>query len=128
MKKTTKNWLRLADKDLKSAEMLMKNNYVANVTAFLLHQCSEKTLKAVLEENEIEIPRVHDLKKLFKLAEKFVKFSIDEEILLLLNQVYIDSGYPFEIGLLPNGVESNQEIEIFYNFSCDLNNQINSQI
>ena len=60
------------------------------------------------------------------LKDKIEEFiSIDEEdILEDLNQLYIDSRYPGELGLLPSGKPSMKKAKVFYEFAQNLFNKV----
>ena len=56
--------------------------------------------------------RLHDLIRL----QLFAEIPLTEEVLILLglnNEVNIDSRYPGDLGLLPNGKPTKNEIETF---------------
>ena len=96
MKSATENWLKIAAKDLKIAEVSLKANEPLGVV-FHLHASVEKTLKAIYEEIKGNPPKIHSLKKLaidccdLELQEKEQKF------LDLLDKAFIDSRYPDDI-------------------------------
>ena len=109
MKEATKNWLKIAVKDLKLAEASLTIEEPLGVI-FHLHAAVEKTLKAIYEENNGNPPYIHDLKKLAvetvqdKLKEK------DFKLLNLIDKAFIDSRYPKNI----------EEFEYEYNIkSCN---------
>ena len=108
MKDSTKNWLNFAKTDLDAAEELLKNENFTNIVSFLSQQSIEKTLKAVLEENNIKIPRTHKIQILYTmLPEDLIELlRLEKEIIYLIDSVYIDSRYPSDIGLLPEGIPS----------------------
>ena len=60
-----KHWIDFADRDLEAAKSLLENEYLANVVLFHCQQCIEKCLKAILEENNIEVPKIHSVVRLF---------------------------------------------------------------
>ena len=59
--KSGRHWLAFADRDLEAAKALIENEYLANVVLFHRQQCIEKCFKAVLEENEMHVPKVHSV-------------------------------------------------------------------
>lgn len=113
MKKSTKAWIDFAHKDLEAAKHLVDNEYVSNVVLFHSQQCIEKCLKALLEENNMPVPRIHSTIKLHSLImEKAeIPLSIDEDALDLVDSVYIDTRYPSSLGLLPSGLPTRDDAQ-----------------
>ena len=107
MKKQVREWLSFAEVDLLTARKLLDDEHLARSTAFHCHQAVEKALKAVIEDCGVRIPKIHDLKKLMSVVEeKEIRLQIDSEELDPLNSVYIDTRYPTDQGLVPNGMPS----------------------
>ena len=106
-----KHWIDFADRDLEAAKSLLENEYLANVVLFHCQQCIEKCLKAILEENNIEVPKIHSVVRLFGILTENIEleFKIDEDALNLVDDIYIDTRYPSGIGLLPSGFPSKDE-------------------
>lgn len=112
MKQTTKNWITLAEDDLLAAKTLAGEDRLTNLVSFHCQQCLEKCFKAIIEEKEKPSIKSHDLLRLQLNAG--VKLSEPETIMLgIINEVYIDSRYPGELGLLPNGKPTLSEAEAF---------------
>lgn len=111
MKDGTKSWMAFADRDLQAAKILIENEYVANAVLFHCQQCIEKCLKAILEEHEIQVPKVHSVVRLFGIITENIelKLKIDEDALNLVDDIYIDTRYPTGLGLLPSGFPSKEE-------------------
>lgn len=89
-------WYDLARDDEKSARILAREGAPADIAAYHFHQSAEKTLKGIIAENSGEIPRVHDLDRLFKVAER-LGFAFGEEdfdSLSLIQSYYSDLRYP----------------------------------
>ena len=116
MRAFTKEWLKASRDDLLTIEEIIDNPHLTHIVAFHAQQCVEKAMKAIIEENEIDIPKIH---KLLKLYEK-VSFSLDdldEEIMFVLDGLYIESRYPGDMGLLPHGKPSIDDAKEFYAFA-----------
>lgn len=112
MKPATKEWITFAEEDLLAAKRLSGDPRLTNIAAFHCQQCLEKCFKAVLEEVELPVIKSHDLIKLRSLSE--IPMTIDEiRILRVLNEVYIDSRYPGDLGLLPDGKPAISEVDVF---------------
>jgi len=106
MKATTVQWLDFAKTDLRSCENNLNDDYVTNIVAFHSQQAVEKAFKALLEEKEIPVPRVHNLTRLHSLVELFLIEPIELFELDALDSVYTSSRYPGDIGLLATGKPS----------------------
>ncbi len=103
MKFITKEWLKSSESDLDTIEEIIDNETLTHIVAFHCQQCIEKTFKAVIEEYQLTEKRMHDLITLKNIVSTVSNFDFDEDILDLLNKLYIDSRYPGELGLLPDG-------------------------
>ena len=122
-------WLKLAEEDLRSAEVLLQAE-LFNMVCFHSQQCVEKSLKALLARLDKPIPRIHDLIKLHQVTEEAFGSRIDlnKEGLILLNDVYSDSRYPKDIGLLPGGQPDNAYAQKAYDFAAELFHSLNRVI
>lgn len=122
MKDGTKSWIAFADRDLEAAKSLLKNEYVANIVLFHCQQCIEKCLKAILEEHEIQVPKIHSVVRLFGLITENIElgYTIDENALNLLDDIYIDTRYPSGLGLLPTGFPSKEEASKILKIAKDI--------
>ncbi len=80
-------------------------------------------MKAILEENEKYIPKVHKLLTLYNLVSLDLN-DLDEDILSSLDRLYIESRYPGDMGLLPNGKPSIEDSIVFYNFAKNVYNKV----
>jgi len=115
MKQITKDWLTSAEDDLLSARTLAIEERLTNVASFHCQQCIEKCFKAVIEERNKPSIKSHDLLRLQLTTN--IQLSENEMILLsIINEVYIDSRYPGDFGLLPHGKPTISEIEKFITF------------
>jgi len=118
MKKQAKEWMKFAKSDLQATMAIITEENLSTVAAFHTQQCIEKSLKALLELNNKKIPRTHDLIKLLKKIEEEkinIDMKISEEVLDQINQVYIDTRYPADFGLLPEGKPSISKVKEFLN-------------
>jgi HEPN domain-containing protein len=112
MKKTTENWLKIAEKDLKFAKLCLDAAEPLGVITHL-HASVEKILKAICEENIGLPPKTHSLKKL---ALDICKLNLEKkqiQLISLLDEAFMDSRYPEDITLFEE--EFNIEVckEIF---------------
>lgn len=96
-------WLAKAQEDLLAVEKLSGDEALTNVAAFHAQQCVEKCLQAVFEAADKKVPRTHDLVRLNGLVQQGCHFEWDEDILHELSTVYLESRYPSDFGMLPQG-------------------------
>jgi HEPN domain-containing protein len=99
------DWLRIAESDVTSAEVLHDARQELNAI-FFLQQAVEKTLKAVLiKRTSLMPPRIHNLPELAGRCE--LKLAREQERLLKdLTVSYIDSRYPEQWGSAPPEISS----------------------
>jgi len=90
MKEEVKEWMKQAEKDLRTAKHNIKSkDYYA--ACFWCQQSTEKGFKALLIKNTESFPKIHDLKRLAELNKA------PEEIIELstkINPSYIAARYP----------------------------------
>ena len=119
-RKIANEWLKAAKDDLEVIEEIIDNPNLTHMVAFHAQQAIEKSFKALLEEYKIQTPKIHSLKKLLGLL-KDNDINIDNifnnDILLLLDELYIEARYPGELGLLPHGKPTINEAKKFYDFA-----------
>ena len=108
-----KEWLIFSLKNLQTAELLWKANHYEDIIGVELQQALEKMLKAIFASNNVQIPKVHDLLKLYYTIEDAVDLS-DEEIVLLriATDYYKEDRYPNSNYALP----PREEIETILDF------------
>lgn len=110
VKQLIDEWLNYADKDLKTAELLLKDSELTNNVAFHCHQCIEKSFKALIIMKVNEIPKIHNLIKLYGTVRNFLKIDINMETFTMINETYTDARYPSDLGLLPDGLPSYEDV------------------
>jgi HEPN domain-containing protein len=129
MKKQAEDWVLLADKDLQAAEIIFNNEYpLTNIIAFHCQQAIEKYLKAFIIERDGPLIRTHDLIKLNGIVSEIEKLCIDEDKLIVLNEVYIDSRYPGDLGLMPDGMPTNEQAKEFIKYANEIKKIINGRL
>ena len=114
-------WLKYAFDDLQSAEVLLKEG-IYNMVCFHSQQAIEKLFKSFIATYYQEIPRIHNLIRLHQVCEDLhgSQLNLDEEGLIFLNDVYIDSRYPADFGILPSGQPDKEEAQKAYNYAKDM--------
>jgi HEPN domain-containing protein len=106
MKKITNDWLLSAESDLLLIQEIATVENLTHLSAFHSQQSIEKSFKALIEEFDMGFIKAHSLEMLYNLVKDKIDVQIDTELLIILDQLYIDSRYPGEMGLLPNGKPS----------------------
>jgi HEPN domain-containing protein len=117
MKDTTKQWLFLAEKDMSAAETLIEDKHLTNIVAFHSQQVIEKVLKACLEEKGKDVPKIHNLERLYFLSGGDELFEFDLQMLREIDRVYINSRYPAEVGLMPYGNTTDDDARRFSGYA-----------
>lgn len=120
MREITKKWLEAASLDLESITMIIENDRLTRPVAFHAQQTIEKSLKAIIEENGDRVPKVHSLSMLFALCADYIDIKVDEDIIIALDSLYIESRYPGEFGLLPEGNPTGRQSRMFYNYALEV--------
>jgi len=117
MKTTTLHWLEFAKVDLLTCEKLLDDVFLTNVVAFHTQQVVEKCFKAIFEDKGLNLPRIHDLTRLYnKLADE-ISYEIDLTLLQELDTLYTSSRYPGDIGLMPDGKPTTELANQLYEFA-----------
>jgi len=115
MRPFAKEWLKAATDDIMIIEQIIRIEHLTHMVAFHSQQAVEKTLKALIEEYEIDIPKIRKLIKLNTILKEEINIQ-EIEILEKLDELYLDSRYPGDMGLLPNGKPTIEEAKEFYCF------------
>jgi HEPN domain-containing protein len=106
-------WLELAGRNLKTAELLYQQNHFSDIIAIEIHQTIEKTFKAVLAYKGVRIPKTHDLLLLSESCNEEMDVSealIDD--LLMINDYYESQRYPGPRYSLPDKAEIEQNLSV----------------
>ena len=117
MKKTTKEWLNSAESDLLLIKEISLNKNLTHLSAFHAQQAIEKSFKAVIEEFDLGFVKTHSLETLYNIVKEIILLKGDTDMLIILDQLYIDARYPGEMGLLPDGKPSISEGKEFLNLA-----------
>ena len=85
MKKLTREWIHKAEDDLIVAEREYKHKRpIYDAVCFHSQQCVEKYMKAVLQENDVEFEKTHDLDVLLESCKTFIP-ELEHYKLAILN-------------------------------------------
>ncbi len=99
MKKIYLEWIEKAEGDYNSALRELRARKEPNYDAACFHaqQCVEKYLKAVLQKQNIYIPKTHDLNNLLSLLNKIMPaLELYRNDLKLLTSYAVEIRYPGE--------------------------------
>lgn len=99
MKPTTAEWVAKAEADFLTAGRELRARKSPNYDAVCFHaqQCAEKYLKAVLQENEKHIPKIHNLIELMLLCEVIdSNFEMMRPDLVTMERFSVRTRYPGE--------------------------------
>jgi len=108
MKDAVKEWLKQAEDERNMAAYLLQGGYFKGA-CYHAQQSAEKTLKALLLNKGWELEKIHSIERLVSIAETYkISAALTEEEVIFLDSIY-RGRYPFEAGLLPVGVPSEQE-------------------
>jgi HEPN domain-containing protein len=107
--------MEFAKRDLEAAKKLKETAYLSNISLFHSQQAVEKILKALMEESDISVPKIHSVTELYKKVHHLVE--LDTSILDTLDNIYIETRYPVDMGLLPSGLPTQQDAEEIYNMA-----------
>jgi len=104
-------WFDYALDDFKAIAALM-NEGVYRLACFHAQQFVEKVFKGLLFQQGTAPPRTHDLGFLYqKLSQLSPILNIDMADLDFLSEVYVESRYPPDIGLLPHGEPTKEDAQ-----------------
>ena len=87
---------------------------------------AEEWLNAANDDLKVilKIPRIHNLIKLKEMTEKYIKFETDKISLEQVNEIYTDTRYPSDVGLVPTGRPSIELANKFYVFALRIKKEI----
>ena len=128
MKTSTRQWLDFAKADLLNCERILDDDFLTAIVAFHSQQAVEKCFKALIEEKDLTIPRIHSLIRLHNVIEGFLDQPINPHELLAFDSVYINSRYPSDIGLIPTGKPTLQDAKEFYESAKQIFDEISKLV
>ena len=66
---------------------------------------------------------------LYGIIKEIIDLDIDEDLLSIVNDIYLESRYPGEIGLLDNGsMPTIEQANLFFNFAKQIQTKINGKL
>jgi len=120
MKKATNDWFLSAESDLLLIQKIASDENLTHLAAFHSQQSVEKSFKAIIEEFDLGYIKTHSLETLYNKVKGRIKLNIDTEMLVVLDQLYIDSRYPGAFGLMPDGKPSVLEGKEFFRLALEI--------
>jgi HEPN domain-containing protein len=120
MKEISREWLSKAKDDLDVIEEIKNKKHLTNMIAFHAQQAIEKSLKAIIDEFDLGFVKIHQIERLLEIVKEHVEAKIDYKIVQMLDSLYIESRYPVNIGLLPNGKPTEEDAKIFFEFAISI--------
>ena len=129
MKKQVEAWIGFAEKDILTVSEIIKNPDLTNVVTFHCQQAIEKYFKAFILENEKSILKSHNLLALYGIIKEIIDLELDEDLLSTVNDIYLESRYPGEIGLLDDGsMPTIKQANQFFTFAKEIEEKIKNEI
>jgi HEPN domain-containing protein len=127
MKAITWAWLSAVKDDLQAIDEIIHNENLTNIVAFHSQQAIEKSFKALLEEREGVVPKIHSLETLLPKVSRHLSIEgADFELFEDLDKLYTDARYPGNFGLLPNGKPTLAEAEAFRKLAVLIYTEVNN--
>jgi HEPN domain-containing protein len=126
MKNIVKDWLISAEGDLLLMQEIVTMENLTHLSAFHAQQAIEQSFKAIVEEFELGFIKTHSLETLFNQVRHIYRSRIELDSLILLDQLYIDSRYPGEMGLLPDGKPTVSESTGFFKLAQAIHKEAES--
>lgn len=120
MKETTNGWFDSAGGDLLLIREISLTEELTHLSAFHAQQAIEKSFKAVIEEFDLGFIKTHSLETLYNIVKGKLTVKFNTDILIILDQLYIDARYPGEMGLLPDGKPSISEVKSFFSLAQEI--------
>lgn len=125
-KELANEWLKSALTDLKNIEHIINDDFLTQVVAFHSQQCVEKCFKALLELNSKKVPKEHSTLKLYGSVKGQIGSILDIDILTDMDDLYIESRYPGDLGLLPDGKPTLKNATEFFDFARNIYEKVNN--
>ena len=128
MRKQVEAWLKSAQDDLLTIREIIGNHQLTHIVAYHAQQAIEKCLEAIIEALEEEVPRIHNLITLKGIIDQYVSLDVEIDIFDQINELYVDSRYPTDLGYLPDGKPSIEEAIQFRKSAEDIYEQVKMEL
>jgi HEPN domain-containing protein len=129
MKKQVEAWISFAEKDILTVSEIIEKSELTNIATFHCQQAIEKYFKAYILESEKPIRKIHNLLTLYGTIKEIVDLKIDEDLLATINDIYLESRYPGETGLLDDGsMPSVEQASSYFTFAKEVETKIKNEL
>jgi HEPN domain-containing protein len=129
MKKQVEAWIGFAEKDMLTISEIIENPRLTNIVTFHCQQAIEKYFKAFMLENEKPLMTIHNLLALYGIIKEIIDLELDEDLLSTVNDIYLESRYPGEIGLLDDGsMPTVEQANKFFVFAKEIKAKIKNEL
>ena len=129
MKKQVEAWIKLAERDMLTVYEIIKNPMLTNIVTFHCQQAIEKYFKAFILANGKPIIKIHNLLALYGTIKEIIDLELNEDLLSTVNDIYLESRYPGEIGLLDDGsIPTIEQAMQFFTFAKEIEIKIINEI
>ena len=120
-------WLLSASDDLRVIDHLIEDHNLTHMIAFHAQQAAEKSLKALLELSGADVPKSHSLLRLLSLCGNAAP-DVDEDLIRSLDSLYIESRYPSDLGLMPEGKPGMDDVRKFVGIAQSLHDFAHARV
>ena len=103
MRTIAKEWLKSAALDLTTIDKIIDNEELSGVAGYHAQRAVLESFFAVMEEKRMDFIKSNDLILLASKIQKHIPLELDFDMLAILNQIALDTDYPEELGMLPDG-------------------------
>lgn len=118
-------WLDLANRNLQTARLLIREKHYTDIIALEIQQTIEKTFKSIYAYYGVSIPKTHSLMILFNFVNEKIKIEdVDIEVIIIISDYYETDRYPGPKYVIP----SRDEVEHFFHFAEQLFSKIEEHI
>ncbi len=123
MKDDTSRWLLYAKENLESAKLL-NENHLYNPSLQNMQQCIEKSLKAILIENDYKLKKTHSITELKNIINSIgLEMEISEDDCDFFDSIYLPSKYPV-LSVIPDFLPDNEICNYAINIGTEIYNTV----
>ena len=123
MKGETRLWLKYAEENFRSAEVLLKS-HLYNPVLQNVHQSIEKYLKALFIEYKIGLTKTHNIAWLLqRLKETGIEIAANADTIDMIDSIYLTSRYPIG-SVLPDFHPDEHLCRTLLKAAADIRNEV----